>query len=61
MAADAVRKLQQEAAAQPERKALQDISADQYERQVGGPAGGVLGVWAPGEQHWWGSGGGVPA
>lgn len=34
VAAEAVRKLAAEAAPQPERKALQDLNADQYERQL---------------------------
>lgn len=33
-AADAVRKLQQEASAQPEKQALRDVAVDQYEKQL---------------------------
>lgn len=33
-AAEALRQMQQEAAAQPEKKALQDVAVDQYEKQL---------------------------
>lgn len=45
-AADAVRKVQQEASAQPEKQALRDVAVDQYEKQLLSEASG----WAKGDR-----------